>query len=282
MQPLSVSDHNRDVVGLKYVYPVISRRAGGLSIGVNFNTNHACNWRCVYCQVPNLQRGSAPALDFKLLDQELRFFLDEVLQGDFYQHFEVPADQRVIKDIAISGNGEPTSVEGFAQAIKMIADIALEKGIFPASHFVLISNGSLLHKTAVQAGLAELNRHGGEVWFKLDRATMAGRRRINDCRESNETVLEHLAIAAGLCRTRIQTCLLNYGDVRWDESEQQAYLTLLRKAKQRCNVDEVMLYSIARQSQQTEADLLEKISATDMLAFAERVKSLGYRVKVTE
>jgi wyosine [tRNA(Phe)-imidazoG37] synthetase (radical SAM superfamily) len=51
---LTVDDHNRDISGMKYIYPVVSRRAGGVSIGINLNVNNACNWRCVYCQVPNL------------------------------------------------------------------------------------------------------------------------------------------------------------------------------------------------------------------------------------
>jgi hypothetical protein len=80
---LSTTDHSRDIAGLKYVYPVLSRRAGGLSIGINFNTNNACNWRCVYCQVPDLVRGAAPVMDFQLLEDELRFFLDNVLNGIF-------------------------------------------------------------------------------------------------------------------------------------------------------------------------------------------------------
>ena len=50
--------HDRDVAGLTYVYPVVSRRAGGVSVGINLSPNNACNWRCVYCQVPNLQRGA--------------------------------------------------------------------------------------------------------------------------------------------------------------------------------------------------------------------------------
>ena len=57
---LTISDHNRDVTGFKYIYPVVSRRAGGVSIGINLNINNACNWHCVYCQVPNLSRGSPP------------------------------------------------------------------------------------------------------------------------------------------------------------------------------------------------------------------------------
>ena len=45
LQTLSVSDHDRNSAGLTYVYPVISRRAGGVSVGVNLNVNNACNWR---------------------------------------------------------------------------------------------------------------------------------------------------------------------------------------------------------------------------------------------
>ena len=81
--------------GLQYVYPVLSRRAGGVSIGINFNTNNACNWRCVYCQVPELIRGTAPDLDLTLLEEELRLFLGEVITGDFYRRFQVEADSQV-------------------------------------------------------------------------------------------------------------------------------------------------------------------------------------------
>ncbi len=60
---LSTTDHSRDGAGLSYVYPVVSRRAGGVSVGINLNTNNACNWRCIYCQVPDLVRGAAPPVD---------------------------------------------------------------------------------------------------------------------------------------------------------------------------------------------------------------------------
>ena len=53
---LKVTDHDRNAAGLRYVYPVVSRRAGGVSVGINLNPNNACNWRCVYCQVPRLVR----------------------------------------------------------------------------------------------------------------------------------------------------------------------------------------------------------------------------------
>jgi wyosine [tRNA(Phe)-imidazoG37] synthetase (radical SAM superfamily) len=75
---LTTQTHERDAAQLTYVYPVVSRRAGGVSVGINLNPNNACNWRCAYCQVEGLTLGSGPALDLDLLEKELREFLDEL------------------------------------------------------------------------------------------------------------------------------------------------------------------------------------------------------------
>jgi wyosine [tRNA(Phe)-imidazoG37] synthetase (radical SAM superfamily) len=61
------------------VYPVVSRRAGGVSVGINLNPNNKCNWRCIYCQVPNLARGNAPKIDVAQLRAELTGFLREII-----------------------------------------------------------------------------------------------------------------------------------------------------------------------------------------------------------
>ena len=119
---LSFADHDRAVAGLTYVYPVISRRAGGVSVGVNLNVNNACNWRCVYCQVPDLQRGAAPPVDLARLRSELTGFLRDVIEGDFMQRC-VPEAARRLNDIALSGNGEPTSTPGFASVVEVIGEV---------------------------------------------------------------------------------------------------------------------------------------------------------------
>ncbi len=80
---LKTEDHSRDSAGMRYVYPVISRRAGGVSVGINLNPNNACNWRCIYCQVPDLTRGGPPAIDLALLERELDGFLNDAIAGDF-------------------------------------------------------------------------------------------------------------------------------------------------------------------------------------------------------
>lgn len=279
---LTVNNHNRDVAGLKYVYPVFSRRAGGLSIGINFNPNNACNWRCIYCQVPNLKVGAAPDMDFQLLGQELRFFLDDVLNGNFYQRFQVDEDKRVIKDIAISGNGEPTSLKDFDKAVALIGEVAAEAGILPQCNFVLITNGSLVHRPCVQAGLKKLKEYGGEVWFKLDSATEEGRALINNTGQSCQASVENLLLSARLCPTKLQTCLLDYDKQGLSLKEKNAYLDLLKEIKAKgCVLKGVMLYTIARPSLQPESSRLEKLSVAVLNAFADEIRLLGFEVLVS-
>ncbi|MFZ2403803.1 MAG: radical SAM protein [Methylobacter sp.] len=279
---LTVNNHNRDVAGLKYIYPVLSRRSGGLSIGINFNINNACNWRCIYCQVPGLKIGAAPDLDFQLLEDELRFFLDDVLNGDFYQRFQVDEDKRVIKDIAISGNGEPTSLRDFDRAVALIGKVATEAGILPQSNFVLITNGSLVHRPCVQDGLKKLKKFGGEVWFKLDSATEEGRALINNAGQSCQASVENLLLCAKLCPTKLQTCLLDYEKRGLPSKEKNAFLDLLRHIKaQGCALKSVLLYTVARPSLQPESGRLEKLSVETLNTFADEIRLLGFEVLVS-
>jgi molybdenum cofactor biosynthesis enzyme MoaA len=278
---LTTTNHCSDIVGLKYVYPVISRRMGGLSIGVNFNTNNACNWRCVYCQVADLKIGAAPEMDFKLLEDELRFFLDDVLQGDFYDRFQVDEDKRSIKDIAIAGNGEPTSLKEFARAVELIGKVATEVGVFPRSNYVLITNGSLVHQPRVQAGLKILNAYGGEVWFKFDSASEEGRALVNNTAQSCLASVNNLMISSKLCTTKLQTCIFDYDDRGFSEKEKCTYLDLLKDIKNRgCNLQGILLYTIARPSQQPEAIRLKPISAEILNNLAADIRFLGFDVSV--
>jgi len=277
---LSTSNHRADIVGLKYVYPVLSRRAGGLSIGINFNPNNACNWRCIYCQVEGLTLGSAPELEFALLEKELRGFLAQALHGDFYQQFHVAEDQRVIKDIAIAGNGEPTSLKEFPAAVALIGQIATELGVFPASKFVLITNGSLIHHTRVREGLKILRQYGGEVWFKFDAADEAQRKRINNAAQGTEAAIQNLVVSSKLCATKIQTCLFACQGQTWSGPQRHAYLEALGRIHNETAIDHVMLYTLARPSGQPEAAELGKCPPEFINDLADDVRALGYGVSV--
>ncbi len=281
-EALSVIDHDRAAAGLTYVYPVVSRRAGGVSIGINLNTNNACNWRCVYCQVPNLVRGAAPPIDLALLKKELSGFLNEVLHGEFLSR-RVPSDARRINDIALSGNGEPTSAREFEQIIDLIGEVRREISLPPAIKVVLITNGSLVHRAGVQAGVEKMRALNGEVWFKLDSATEAGMRRINSTRIGLKRVQENLAIAARSCPTWIQTCVLAIDGEPPSAEEQRAYLRFLREQRESgLPLQGVLLYGLARESHQPEARRLSRLPALWLEHYAERIRALGITVKAAE
>lgn len=280
---LTVSNHSRDSAGLTYVYPVISRRSNGLSIGINLNPNNACNWRCIYCQVPDLVRGSAPAIDLELLNKELFSLLDDVLHGDFYDRFEVPNQQRQIRDIAISGNGEPTSAREFDQVVKLLSQVVKQTDLLEKINIVLITNGSLMHQTRVQIGLDILAQIGGEVWFKVDRATDTGVDQINNVSYRIEKARRNLAIAIEHCPVWIQTSLFALDGQPPAEDEWQAYLDFLktvRSVEHQQALRGVLLYGLARPSMQPEASRLERLSESQMQQYADSISALGYEVSV--
>ena len=273
---LSTTDHSRDSAGLRYVYPVVSRRAGGVSIGINLNTNNACNWRCIYCQVPDLVGGTAPPVDLPLLEKELSGFLHDLQHGDFMQR--VPPEVRRINDIAISGNGEPTSAQEFAEVIEIIARLK------PADlKLVLITNGSLMQRDNVQQGLRRMAQLNGEVWFKLDRASEAGMALVNDTKMTMEKVQQNLAAAIACCpNTWLQTCwfaLDGKAPLAQDEDDYVDFLKGLLRGG--ITPQGVLLYGLARPSMQKEGSRLSALSSGQMESFAARIRMLGVDVKLS-
>ena len=278
---LNVANHDRNSAALRYVYPVISRRAGSVSVGINLNPNNACNWRCIYCQVPDLKRGTAPGIDLELLENELRSFLNELLQGDFMRR-RVPEGLQNIHDIALSGNGEPTSSTEFAEIITLIGRVRQQVSLPGTVKTILITNGSLLYRNAVQQGLRDMARLNGEVWFKLDRASEAGMLRINDTHISMEQVRSNLIAAIACCPTWLQTCwfaLDGEPPSRRDEDDYLEFVAALLRDGHK--PQGVLLYSLARPSLQPEAMRLSALPAEKLQVFAERIGKLGLEVRVT-
>lgn len=278
--PLTPVNHDRDSAGMTYVYPVVSRRAGGVSVGVNLNPNNACNWACVYCQVPNLVRGTAPEIDLAQLEAELRAMLAGILHGDFMQT-RVPEGARRLNDIALSGNGEPTSAKAFPQVIELIGRVMADFDLVGKIKLVLITNGSLADRPRVQDGLTKMTALNGEVWFKFDSATAAGMRSINQTRISPDKQFERLAVAARLCPTWLQTCVFALDGAPPSDAEQAAYLAAVARIRQHAiPVQGVLLYGLARPSMQPQASRLSALPAEWLEAFAEKIRAAGLPVKV--
>lgn len=276
---LEIRDHRRDAAGLTYVYPVLSRRADGISIGINLNPNNACNWRCVYCQVPNLRRGAAPAIDMELLENELRGFLSDLQDGrsSVKGPSQYPAP---IRDVAISGNGEPTSAGEFPQVVDLILRTMGEFDLTSAAVARLITNGSLMRRAAVQRGVETLGRAGGEVWFKVDAASAEAIHRINGVARAPAQLTRDLARCSERCPTWIQSCLFAWDGRPPGESDLKAYLELIEAfGPQRLRG--VLLYGLARPSHQPGAGKLSALSADALEAVAEKIRRLGLTVRVS-
>jgi wyosine [tRNA(Phe)-imidazoG37] synthetase (radical SAM superfamily) len=277
---LNIVDHSRDNAGMTYIYPVVSRRAGGVSVGVNLNPNNACNWRCIYCQVPELNRGTAPVIDLVRLETELRTFLQEILHGGFMQT-QVPPDARRLNDIALSGNGEPTSAREFERVIELIGQVKCDFDLPKELKLVLITNGSLIDRHNVQAGLRRTAELNGEVWFKLDSVTRAGRQRINNTRMSLRRMRENLQLAASLCPTWLQTCVFQIDGIPPTETETSAYLEFVAELlRENVPLQGVLLYGLARPSMQPEAPRLTKVTQAWMESFGAEIQALGLTVKL--
>ena len=162
--------HPRSFAANCYVYPVLSRRAGGISIGVNLNLDRACNFRCIYCQVERSGPAEADFVDLDRLADELDRMVQWVASGRIYegpQFHGTPGPLRRLNDIALSGDGEPTAYANFDRVVDVCAEVRRRHGLYDVK-LVLITNASLLHLPRVRRALATLDANGGEIWAKLD------------------------------------------------------------------------------------------------------------------
>ena len=275
---LTTNDHRRDVLGLKYVYPVVSRRAGGVSVGINLNVNNACNWACRYCQVPDLTRGGPPPVDLPQLESELRLLLGQICHGN-YLELNAPTGARRLVDLAFSGNGEPTSSAEFLAAVETVIRVYRDFGLDSAAKLRLITNGSFMHRVQIRQGIARIGECAGEVWFKVDRATPEGIFAVNGVRRDPLRVKDALTQCAELADTWIQTCLFAIDGVGMSARESEAYLAFIRSVVGR--VRGVLLYGLARPSLQPGAEQLTQLPASDLHRFAENIAATGLEVVVS-
>ena len=167
--------HERAFQTNRFVYPVLSRRSGGISLGVNLNPDKVCNFDCIYCQVDRTRQSETRFVETATLIAELEAMLQTIVSGKLYDTPEfahTPEDLRRLNDIAFSGDGEPTTYRNFDQ---IMADCAAVKDRFGLDQvkMVLITNASMLHRPHVRRGLEILDAHQGEIWAKLEAGTEA-------------------------------------------------------------------------------------------------------------
>jgi len=199
--------HPRELDDHRYVYAVLSRRARGVSVGVNLSPHKACNFDCTYCQVDRTTPGPEKRVDLDVLRSELERTFALVRAGDLFRtppYDTAPEELRVLADVALSGDGEPTAEPWFAEAARIVAEERTAAGL-DTLPYRIITNATTFHRPAVAATLAHLDAHGLDVWAKLDAGTEDYYRLVDRTRVPFRRVLDNLLLCARARPTTIQT-----------------------------------------------------------------------------
>lgn len=295
-QVLSFTDHPRELGDNRYVYAVLSRRAHGLSIGVNLNPDKACNFACPYCQVDrpaiakrlarkeerlnSLQAfrttpGGPPGIDLVRLEAELDELLSATVAESFWTSppFDTaPPALRRVADIAFSGDGEPTAPSEFPAAARLSRTLLDRQDLrIPLR---LLTNATLLHRLTVRETLGEFD----ELWCKLDAGTEDYFRRVNGTHLSYGRVLSNLLAVARERPIVLQSLFVTFDGVEPPEEELEAYRGRLAALLiQGGRIDRVQVTTVARRP----ADpTVGPLSPARLEEIARGARALGLRADV--
>lgn len=267
------TQHERRFANNKFVYPVLSRRSGGISIGVNLNPDRVCNFDCIYCQVDRRSESEVRFVETERLLAELGDMLDFVASGEIYETEKfatTPDHLRRLNDIAFSGDGEPTTFKNFDEIIAAAAVVKRAKSLDPVK-MVLITNASMFHREHVRRGLAILDANQGEIWAKLDAGTEDYYKRIDRTSIPFAQILRNITEAAQERPLVIQSLFMRVGGIRPSDAEQNAYgerLNEIVAAGGRIRL--VQIYTIARRPAE---DDVAPLSDFEVDSLAARVRT---------
>ena len=266
------AEHSRHWESFSYVYPVVSRRSKGLSIGINLNPDTICNFDCVYCQVDKLLPANPIAVDTQTLDQELSTLIEAVASGKIWSHprfAHVDPKLRRLNDIAFSGDGEPTSARCFNDAVDMVARIKKEHHL-DDTKIVLITNATLLNRPNVEQAIQILDANQGEVWAKLDAGTQAYYELVDRSAVPLSRVLDNIQTCGRNRPIVIQTMLMQLHGKPIPDSEFDAYTARIKDLIEHgCKIKLIQLYTVARKPLEPYVAALNNEALT---AFADQLR----------
>lgn len=240
---LDFRDHRRELGSNRYVYAVVSRRARGLSIGVNLNPDKACNFDCPYCQVDRTTPGGPSRIDVEALAEELRDLLERASHELWAEapFDSVASELRRVADVAFAGDGEPTTPPEFPRAASVVRE--LRDRVAPGVPLRLLTNATLFHKPKVHAALAEFD----ELWCKLDAGSEAYFQVVDGTRLPLQRILDNLLLVARERPIVIQAMLLTVDGQGPDDGEIAAWVERMREIVEGGGrIDHVQVYTVAR------------------------------------
>ncbi|WP_148075778.1 radical SAM protein [Bythopirellula goksoeyrii] len=264
--------HDRSFEHYRFVYPVLSRRSRGISVGVNLNPDKVCNFDCIYCQVDRTSQSETKFVELDALVGEIREVLELVKSGEIYESSkfrDTPAELRRLNDMAFSGDGEPTTYRNFDTIISTCAELKRELGL-DAVKMVLITNASMFHRPHVQRGLAILDANQGEIWAKLDAGTAEYYHKIERTSIPFERILENITAAARVRPLVIQALFMRVAGEGPSQSEVEAFCDRLGEiVAAGGEISLVQVYTVARRPAE---DFVGALSDAEVDAIAQMVR----------
>ena len=270
----------RTYCGNQFVYVVLSARAKGLSVGINLNPDKRCNFNCVYCEVDRSQSNPAALVDLGAMQLELEEMLtlihhDRARELDGFAR--LPDALLRLKEVAISGDGEPTLSPSFQDAIHTVLFVR-SKEIVPFFKIVLISNGTGLNIPTVQRTVGMLTSRD-EIWVKLDVGREQDFQRINNPKDvSLQDILQNILDLGRQRPIVIQSLFPDVDGIKPSEAEVAAYVERLKELKMGgAQISLVQIYSVHRPPAQSAC---RHLALSHLAAIARRVRDLGLCAEV--
>jgi len=265
-------DHRRRFESNRFVYPVLSRRSDGISIGVNLNPDKVCNFDCIYCQVDRVEPSETRFVEQEAMLAELDDMLALVRSGQLYESpkfADVPQTKRRLNDIAFSGDGEPTTYRNFDDIIAEAAALK-QRHQLEQVKLVLITNASMFHRPHVRRGLTTLMANKGEIWAKLETGTEEYYEIIERTKVPFAQVLDNITWAARQWPIVIQSMFLRLDDEPPSADELSAYCDRLEEIQQAGGtVKLVQVYTVARRPAESNVTPLADEEVDHIVALVE-------------
>lgn len=265
--------HERRFAENRFVYPVLSRRSAGISIGVNLNPDKVCNFDCIYCQVDRVRQSETRFVAMAPLLAELETMLRLAASGELFESppfHDTPAALRRLNDIAFSGDGEPTTYKNFDEIVAACAKIKQAHGL-DLVKMVLITNASMFHRPHVERGLEILHAHRGEVWAKLEAGTDAYYHLVERTSIPFRQVLDNIAAAARRWPLVIQSLFMRIHGEPPTAAELLAFCERLNGIRAAGGqLDRVQVYTIARKPAESFVDPLTDAEVDAIVELVQR------------
>jgi wyosine [tRNA(Phe)-imidazoG37] synthetase (radical SAM superfamily) len=241
--------HERRFEHFRFVYPVLSRRSGGISIGVNLNPDKICNFDCIYCQVDRTRQSETTFVEMPALLAELDAMLGLAASGKIFateKFAAVPEPLRRLNDVAFSGDGEPTTYRNFDEIIAACAELKRRHGLADLK-MVLITNASMFHRPHVQRGLEILDQNQGEIWAKLEAGTDDYYKLVERTPIPFRQILDNITAAARIRPLVIQSLFMRIAGESPPAAEQAAFCDRLNEITAAGGkLKLVQIYTVAR------------------------------------